>query len=127
MPDSSRVALVTGANRGIGLEVCRQLGERGHVVILTARDEQKGRAAAEPLRRAGIDVRVQQMDVADDHSVREAAAAVGRSIGRLDVLVNNAGILYDTWHHAASAGLTVVREAFETNTLGPWRVSQAFL
>jgi NAD(P)-dependent dehydrogenase (short-subunit alcohol dehydrogenase family) len=127
MPDSSRVALVTGANRGIGLEVCRQLGERGHVVILTARDEQKGGAAAEPLRRAGIDVRVQQMDVADDQSVREAAAAVGRSFGRLDVLVNNAGILYDTWQHAASADLTVVREAFETNTLGPWRVSQAFL
>ncbi|HEV2438980.1 MAG TPA: SDR family oxidoreductase [bacterium] len=123
----SGVALVTGANRGIGLELCRQLGERGYVVILTARDEQKGWAAAEPLQRAGIDVRVQGLDVADDRSVRDAAAAVGRSIGRLDVLVNNAGILYDTWQHAANADLAVVREAFETNTLGPWRVSQAFL
>ncbi len=121
------VALVTGANRGIGLEVCRQLAGRGYVVILTARDEQKARAAAEPLQRAGGDVRVQRLDVADERSVREAAAAVERSVGRLDVLVNNAGILYDTWQHAANADLVVVREAFETNTLGPWRVTQAFL
>jgi NAD(P)-dependent dehydrogenase (short-subunit alcohol dehydrogenase family) len=123
----SRVALVTGANRGIGLEVCRQLGERGYAVILTARDEQKGWAAAEPLRRGGIDVHVQRLDVADDASVREAAAAVERSPGRLDILVNNAGILYDTWQHAAEADLAVVRQAFETNTLGPWRVTQSFL
>jgi NAD(P)-dependent dehydrogenase (short-subunit alcohol dehydrogenase family) len=118
MPDAARVALVTGANRGIGLEVCRQLGGRGYVVILGARDEQKGRDAAEPLRGAGIDVHVQRLDVADDRSVKEAAAAVERSVGRLDVLVNNAGILYDTWQQAAGADLAVVREAFETNTAG---------
>lgn len=123
----SDVALVTGANRGLGLEVCRQLGRRGYAVILSSRDEQKGRAAAEPLRRAGVNVHVQQLDVADDRSVREAAAAIERSIGRLDVLVNNAGILYDTWQRAAGADLKVVREAFETNTLGPWRVTQVFL
>lgn len=123
----STVALVTGANRGIGLEVCRQLGERGFVVVLTARDEAKGRAAAAPLRRAGVDVHVQRLDVADDQSVRAAAGAVARSIGRLDVLVNNAGILYDTWQRAADADLEVVRRAFETNTLGAWRVTQAFL
>jgi NAD(P)-dependent dehydrogenase (short-subunit alcohol dehydrogenase family) len=121
------VALVTGGNRGIGLEVCRQLGEHGYMVILTARDEAKGRAAAEPLRRAGIDVHVQRLDVADERSVKEAAQAVERDIGRLDVLVNNAGILYDTWQRAASADLQTVRQAFETNTLGPWRVTGAFL
>jgi NAD(P)-dependent dehydrogenase (short-subunit alcohol dehydrogenase family) len=121
------VALVTGANRGIGLEVCRQLGERGYTVILTSRDEAKGRAAAEPLRRAGIDVHAHRLDVADDHSVKEAAAAVARSPARLDVLVNNAGILYDTWERAAGADLNIVHEAFETNTLGPWRVTLAFL
>jgi NAD(P)-dependent dehydrogenase (short-subunit alcohol dehydrogenase family) len=121
------VALVTGANRGIGLEVCRQLGARGYVVILSTRDEEKGRAAAEPLRRDGINVRVQGLDVTNDLSVREAAASLERSTGRLDVLVNNAGILYDTWERAAGADLAVVREAFETNTLGPWRVTQAFL
>ncbi|HLW48319.1 MAG TPA: SDR family oxidoreductase [bacterium] len=121
------IALVTGANRGIGLEVCRQLGERGYTVILTARGEAKVRAAAEPLRRAGIEVHVRPLDVSDDRSVTEAAAAVERDVGRLDVLVNNAGILYDTWQRAATADLGVVREAFETNTLGPWRVTQAFL
>jgi NAD(P)-dependent dehydrogenase (short-subunit alcohol dehydrogenase family) len=120
------VALVTGANRGIGLEACRQLGARGYVVILGARDEEKGRAAAEPMRRDGINVRVQRLDVTNDQSVREAAA-LEWSIGRLDVLVNNAGILYDTWQCAVGAALGVVREAFETNTLGPWRVTQAFL
>jgi NAD(P)-dependent dehydrogenase (short-subunit alcohol dehydrogenase family) len=124
---TNRVALVTGANRGIGLEVCRQLGGRGYTVVLGARDGQKGRAAAEPLRRAGFDVHVQRLDVTDDTSVRRTAAAVERSLGRLDVLVNNAGILYDTWQHAAGADLAVVREAFETNTLGPWRLTQVFL
>jgi NAD(P)-dependent dehydrogenase (short-subunit alcohol dehydrogenase family) len=123
----STVALVTGANRGIGLEVCRQLGRRGHSVILTSRDAAKGRAAAETLRREGIEVHVLALDVADDRSVKDAAGAVERSPGRLDVLVNNAGILYDTWQRAAAADVAVVREAFETNTLGPWRVTQAFL
>jgi NAD(P)-dependent dehydrogenase (short-subunit alcohol dehydrogenase family) len=121
------IALVTGANRGIGLEVCRQLAERHYTVILTARDEEKGRRAAAPLHRAGLDVHVQQLDVADDASVKAAAAATERSVGGLDVLVNNAGILYDTWQHAASADLAVVRQALETNTLGAWRVTQAFL
>jgi NAD(P)-dependent dehydrogenase (short-subunit alcohol dehydrogenase family) len=121
------VALVTGGNRGIGLEVCRQLGRRGYTVVLTARDEKKGKSAAEPLRRDGADVHIQRLDVADDRSVKDAAAAVEHSLGRLDVLVNNAGILYDTWQRAATADLNVVREAFDTNTLGPWRVTQAFL
>lgn len=121
------VALVTGANRGIGLEVCRQLGERGFVVILTARDAEKGRAAAESLRRRQLDVRPLRLDVVDDASIREAVAAVDRSVGRLDVLVNNAGVLYDEWQRGVDADLAVVRQAFETNTLGPWRVSQAFL
>jgi NAD(P)-dependent dehydrogenase (short-subunit alcohol dehydrogenase family) len=121
------VALVTGANRGLGLEVCRQLGGRGFVVILTSRDAEKGQVAAASLRRPGLDVRAQRLDVTDDASIREAAAAVEHSLGRLDVLVNNAGILYDEWQHGVDADMAVVREAFETNTLGPWRTSQAFL
>jgi NAD(P)-dependent dehydrogenase (short-subunit alcohol dehydrogenase family) len=124
---ASAVALVTGANGGIGLEVCRQLGERGYVVVLTARDEGKARAAAGALQRRGLSVHVQRLDVADDRSVREAAGAVARAPGRLDVLVNNAGILYDTWQRVAEADLAVAREAFETNALGAWRVTQAFL
>ena len=121
------VALVTGANRGIGLEVCRQLAERGYHVILGARSLEKGQATAAQLEREGVRVYPRQLDVADEGSVRALAAALETHDGRLDVLVNNAGIHYDTFQRVLNADLTVVREALETNTLGPWRTVQAFL
>ena len=113
-----RVALVTGANRGIGLEVCRQLAQRGYGVLLGARDEAKGKRAA---RQIGGGVTPVQLDVADADSVRRAVAG----LDRLDALVNNAAILYDTWQRGIDADLDQVREAFETNLLGAWRVAQA--
>lgn len=122
-----RVALVTGAYRGIGLEVSRQLALRGFHVLLSARDPAKAQAAAEPLRRQGLKVLPAQLDVTDERSVEAAARFVERRFGRLDVLVNNAAVLYDDWQRAENADLNIAREAFETNTLGPWRVSQAFL
>lgn len=122
-----RVALVTGAYRGIGLEVTRQLARRGFKVVLTARDTGKAEAAAKDLRRQGLDVFAAALDVTDPHSVGEAARFVEEKFGRLDVLVNNAAVLYDDWQRAENANLDTAREAFETNTLGPWRVSQAFL
>jgi NAD(P)-dependent dehydrogenase (short-subunit alcohol dehydrogenase family) len=122
-----RVALVTGAYRGIGLEVSRQLARRGFVVILTARDPGKAGAAAAGLKEEGLKVVPAALDVTDARSVEEAARFVADRFGRLDVLVNNAAVLYDTWQTAAGANLDTVREAFETNTLGPWRVSQALL
>jgi NAD(P)-dependent dehydrogenase (short-subunit alcohol dehydrogenase family) len=114
------VALVTGANRGIGLEVCRQLAQRGYVVVLGARDAAKGERAA---RQLGGNIRPAQLDVADPESVRAAAA----SLDRLDVLVNNAAILYDTWQRGVDADLDEVRDALDTNLLGAWRVTQAVL
>ncbi|MDA0159531.1 SDR family NAD(P)-dependent oxidoreductase [Solirubrobacter ginsenosidimutans] len=110
------IALVTGGNRGIGLEVCRQLARNGHEVILGSRDVAKGRAVAGGLR-------VVELDVADDSSVRRAAG----EIGALDVLVNNAAILYDTWARAETADLDEVHTALETNLFGAWRTTQAFL
>jgi NAD(P)-dependent dehydrogenase (short-subunit alcohol dehydrogenase family) len=110
------VALVTGGNRGIGLEVCRQLAANGHEVILGSRDKRKGEQIADGLR-------VVELDVSDDASVRRAAA----EIERLDVLVNNAAILYDTWARAATTDLQEVHDAFETNLFGAWRTVQAFL
>ncbi|WP_230421416.1 SDR family NAD(P)-dependent oxidoreductase [Actinomadura soli] len=112
------VSLVTGANRGIGLEVCRQLAQCGHDVLLGARSpEAAERAAAEagatPLR----------LDVTSSADIERAAA----EIGHLDVLVNNAAITYDTWQRASTADLSVVREAAETNLYGPWRLTQALL
>ncbi|MEU4744009.1 SDR family NAD(P)-dependent oxidoreductase [Actinosynnema sp. NPDC023658] len=111
------VAVVTGGNRGIGLEVCRQLAALGHVVVLTARDAAKAEAAAGVL---GVDHH--QLDVTDDVSVAVLAEHLADRYGRVDVLVNNAAIHYDTWQRASSADLGVVREAMETNFYGPWRV-----
>src|ERR1051325_10849352 len=118
-----RVALVTGAYRGIGLEVSRQLARRGFDVLLTARDPSKAEAAAEGLKRQGLKVLPLRLDVTDEGSVGEASRFVAERFDRLDVLVNNAAILYDDWQHAVEADFRIVREAFETNTLGPWRVT----
>jgi NAD(P)-dependent dehydrogenase (short-subunit alcohol dehydrogenase family) len=120
------VALVTGANRGLGLEVCRQLADLDYLVVLGSRDAGKGRAAAESLQRPGH-VTACQLDVTHDASVLAAAGWVTAQFGRCDVLVNNAAILYDTWARAESADLGTVREAVETNVLGAWRVTLALL
>lgn len=122
-----RVALVTGAYRGIGLEVTRQLARRGFTVVLTARDLSKAEAAADKLKGQGLEVAAAALDVSDARSVEEEARFVAERFGRLDVLVNNAAILYDSWQRAVEADLDTVRAAFETNTLGPWRMAQAFL
>ena len=118
----STISLVTGGNRGIGLEVCRQLAERGHTVLLTARSAGAAAAAAratgaEPLR----------LDVTDPASIAAAARQVAERYGKLDILVNNAAITYDTWQRAVDADLAVVREAAETNLYGPWLMIQEFL
>ncbi|MDQ3378065.1 MAG: SDR family NAD(P)-dependent oxidoreductase, partial [Actinomycetota bacterium] len=92
MAENGRVALVSGGNRGIGLEVCRRLAEEGLTVILGSRDEERGRQAAEGLPG---NVVARQLDVADAGSVEKLAASVEQDFGRLDALVNNAGISND--------------------------------
>jgi NAD(P)-dependent dehydrogenase (short-subunit alcohol dehydrogenase family) len=118
----STISLVTGGNRGIGLEVCRQLAERGHTVLLTARSAGAAAAAA---RAAGAEPL--QLDVTDPASIAAAARQGAERYGKLDVLVNNAAITYDTWQRAVDADLAVVREAAETNLYGPWLMIQEFL
>lgn len=124
---SVRVALVTGANRGIGFEVCRQLATRGFAVLLTARDAEKAQSAAN--RLAGIgQVEPLALDVADASSIKNAENEVATKYGYLDVLVNNAGINYDTWETAEDADINgTVMQTITTNLSGPWRVCQAFL
>jgi NAD(P)-dependent dehydrogenase (short-subunit alcohol dehydrogenase family) len=118
---------VTGGNRGIGLEVVRQLARDGYLAILTARDPDKATAAAEPLRAQGLDVEARQLDVSDADGVAAFGAALASDHDRLDVLVNNAAIHYDTWESGVEADLDVVREGLDTNLLGAWRTVQACL
>jgi len=129
MNDSGQsiVALVTGANRGIGLEVARQLAQKGMTVIMGTRILEKGLAAAEKLPEGEGRVMPYQLDVTDSKSIDQLAKWVEQEFGHLEILVNNAGILYDTWQRASTADLNVVQEAYATNTLGAWRVCQALL
>ncbi|MGH2851862.1 MAG: SDR family oxidoreductase [Solirubrobacteraceae bacterium] len=122
MSEDRRVAVVTGANRGIGLEVCRQLAQAGFAVVLGSRDAERGRRAAE-----SIGVIPRTLDVSDGRSVTDAAEWIGEELGRCDALVNNAAILYDTWGRAERANLDEVSEALETNLLGAWRTTLALL
>ena len=122
-----RIALVTGGNRGIGFEVCRQLAFRGFIVLLTARNLAKAQVAAKELSDAG-NIEPLALDVADPGSIAKAAAEVKRLQDHLDVLVNNGGINYDTWETVENADIDgTVTETIATNLLGPWRVCQAFL
>jgi NAD(P)-dependent dehydrogenase (short-subunit alcohol dehydrogenase family) len=119
--DNGRIALVSGGNRGIGLEVCRQLAERGYTVVMGSRDEEKGRVAAERLEG---DVIPHQLDVSDAGSVDSMAAFLEEEVGRLDILVNNAAISNDEGQRGVDADLDRVRESLEANLFGAWRLCE---
>jgi NAD(P)-dependent dehydrogenase (short-subunit alcohol dehydrogenase family) len=127
------LALVTGANRGIGRETVRQLVARGCDVVAGARDLEAGERAAAELEPGGSPVaggsRVVacQLDIADPASVAAAAARITERHGRLDILVNNAAIIYDSGARAVTADLDSVHAALETNLFGAWRLTQALL
>ena len=121
------VALVTGANRGIGLEICRQLADLDHEVLLTARDEAAARRAAEALWEEGLDtVHPRVLDVASDASVQRLRERVDAEHGRLDVLVNNAGVGLDFHVPALAADVELIRRTMEVNTYGALRTAAAF-
>jgi NAD(P)-dependent dehydrogenase (short-subunit alcohol dehydrogenase family) len=122
--ENGRVALVSGANRGIGREIVCQLSERGITTILGSRDEEKGRAAAEEMDG---DVRAWRLDVTDEKGIARLASDVEEEFGRLDILVNNAGVSIDRGQRGVDADLDVVRETLEMNLLGAWRLCEAFI
>ena len=120
-----KIALVTGANKGIGKEIARQLGTQGMTVFIGARDRERGEAAAAELREGGADARFLQVDVTDPDGLAAAAAQVERDFGRLDVLVNNAGIALEG--APGSLTLDVLRRTYETNVFGVYSVTETFL
>ena len=119
--ENGRVALVSGGNRGIGLEVCRQLAGRGITVVMGSRDEEQGLAAAEGLPHGVV---VRQLDVADLGSVERLSGSVEEDFRRLDILVNNAAISNDEGQRGVDADLDRVKEALEANLFGAWRLCE---
>jgi len=121
-----RQALVTGANKGIGLAIARGLAQAGMSVWMGARDRVRGEQAVRCLQAEGLDVRLLEIDVADDASVRRAAGIVGDQTGALDVLVNNAGIIVAPTTPPSELRIEDAKATFEVNLFGPIRVTQAF-
>ena len=121
------VAVVTGGNRGVGREVCRQLALLGFGVVLGSRDLRKGEIAAKELDPEGSRILACQLEVDNSVSVAAMADWVKERFGRTDVLVNNASTMYDRWATASNAELGTVAEAIDVNLFGPWRVIHALL
>jgi NAD(P)-dependent dehydrogenase (short-subunit alcohol dehydrogenase family) len=127
MKDGQRIALVTGANKGIGLEISRQLATLHNMTVLIgARDESRGREAAAKLSAAGVDVRAVALDVTDQNTIDAVARQIAKDFGRLDVLVNNAGIFLDTVP-PSQLEMEVLRRTYETNVFGVFAVTKAML
>ena len=122
---SDPIALVTGASRGIGEQVARQLADAGHRVLVTARDLKSAAVVVDSLPGQGH--RPLRLDVTDAADVDRAAAEVANTEGRLDVLINNAAAFVDWNEAASSADLDAARAVMETNLFGPWHLMQAFL
>jgi len=134
MAAQQRIAVVTGGNRGIGFEICRQLARRGMRVILTARHAAKGKAAARALGALGLAVEFQRLDVTSAGDAKRLARHLRRTVGRLDVLVNNAGIYLEGGYAddgepegVAVEPLARVRRTMETNLYGPYLLCQGLI
>ncbi|KQS69856.1 serralysin [Rhizobium sp. Leaf371] len=123
---TGKTVLITGANKSIGYETARQLGRLGYRIWLGSRDAGRGELAAETLSSEGIDVRAIAIDVTDDDSVQNAVATVEAADGKLDVLINNAGIP-GSYAAPSDQTLSEIETVYQTNVFGPIRVTQAFL
>lgn len=130
MDNTKNIAVVTGGNRGLGFEASRQLAQQGDQVILTSRDEEKGKAAALQLENEGLDVIFHPLDVTSEESSKKLAEFIRQQFGRLNVLVNNAGIYLDAKGGDDSifnAKIDTLRQTLETNVYGVLRVTQALI
>lgn len=127
MNTALRIALITGANKGIGFEIARQLGNSGHCVLLGARDAGLGESAATSLKGEGIDARFMYIDLSKPATIQAAVAAIEADYDRVDVLVNNAGIADRADGPPSTTSIDAVRRVFDTNVFGTLAVTQAML
>ncbi len=125
----SKIALISGANKGIGLETARQLGQQGITVLLGARDLAKGEAAADTLKQQGIDARAVQFDVLNAADIQAATASISQEFGHLDILINNAAILLENLgtNTAVTVSEEDLRRTFDSNFFAVIAVTNAFL
>lgn len=121
-----KLAVITGGNRGIGFEICRQMAQKGFKVIVTARDESKGNEATDTLRAEGLDVEFYILDTADENSIKHFAAELSAKYDTVDVLINNAGILLNR-DNIFSVKIEDVRKTFDVNFFGPLMIIKALL
>jgi NAD(P)-dependent dehydrogenase (short-subunit alcohol dehydrogenase family) len=121
------VVVVTGGNRGIGFEICRQLGKRGAKVVLTARQREAGEEAVKRLAGQQVPAYFQELDVTEAESAAALRDHLERAFGRLDVLINNAGVFWKEGGSVLEVNLDTVRATLETNTLGPLHFSQTMV
>jgi NAD(P)-dependent dehydrogenase (short-subunit alcohol dehydrogenase family) len=127
MTHTQKIALVTGANRGIGLEACRQLAKQEITVILSSRDTAKGEQVKQQLEQENLSVVYHQLDVTDQNSIKQMEGFIREQYGRLDILVNNAGIFPDPMKNALDSTVNELRAAMETNLYGPFRLCKHFI
>jgi NAD(P)-dependent dehydrogenase (short-subunit alcohol dehydrogenase family) len=122
-----KIALVSGANRGIGFETCRQLGRAGYQVILTSRNCALGEEAAQRLSREGLPIIYQQLDVTTLDEIEKVSDFVNWNFGRMDVLINNAGVSLDGEKDTTEIEIEVLEETLRVNFYGPLQLTRAFL
>ena len=129
MSDTRKIALITGANKGIGLETARQLGKLGVTILVGARDLKKGEEAAEMLRGAGIDARAIKLDVVSEADREAAAKFIEKEYGHLDILINNAGVMLDgrSGNETSTTSQELLHDTFETNFFAVIALTQALL
>lgn len=124
---TSQVALVTGANKGLGFEISRQLAKLGITVVMGTRSEEKGSAAVERLRTEGLNVHLVKLDVTNSDNIEALPKFLQEKFGRLDILVNNAGVLLDWGTKPSELNLDILRQTFETNFFGAFAITKAVL
>lgn len=122
-----KVALVTGANKGIGFEIARQLGKQGITVLVGARSADRGKEAVQKLRKEGYEAHQILIDVTDEVSIGKAAATIADTYGHLDILINNAGISRERGQTPSETSVLTIKETFETNVFGVVAVTNAML